>query len=142
MIILDTDIVSLVQRRATPVRELLLARIDHELSLQPVVTTVITFEEQLRGWLKLLSETRTVGKEIAVYARLNQLLDDYRKLQTLDFDDAAAVEFQRLRKMKMRMCTMDLKIGACAISQGAILWSRNLVDFSRIPGLNVVNPLA
>lgn len=142
MIILDTDVVSLIQRRDTPTRELLLAKIDRELAMHPVVTTVITFEEQVRGWFKLLADAKTLAKEIDVYSRLSHLLDDYRRLRTLNFDDAAAAELQRLRKMKLRTGTMDLKIAACALSRDAILWSRNLLDFQRIPGLKVLDPLA
>ena len=34
---------------------------------------------------------------------------------------------------------MDLKIAAIALSHAALLLSRNLVDFTRVPGLRVEN---
>ena len=36
-----------------------------------------------------------------------------------------------------RVATMDLRIAAIVLSQGATLLSRNMVDFGKIPGLKV-----
>jgi tRNA(fMet)-specific endonuclease VapC len=39
--------------------------------------------------------------------------------------------------MKIRIGTMDLRIAAIALTHGATLLSRNLVDFKRVPELEV-----
>jgi tRNA(fMet)-specific endonuclease VapC len=57
--------------------------------------------------------------------------------EVLEFDDQAAMEFQRLRKLVAQVGTMDLKIAAIVLTQGAKLLSRNLVDFRKIPNLDV-----
>ena len=38
-----------------------------------------------------------------------------------------------------RIGTLDLKIAAIAISHDALLLTRNLVDFAKVPGLRVEN---
>jgi tRNA(fMet)-specific endonuclease VapC len=52
----------------------------------------------------------------------------------LDFDQAAIEELKRLQKQRIRIGTMDLKIAAIALAQNATLLSRNLKDFSQVPG--------
>ena len=58
MILLDTDHLSLLQVRDTPAAFALQARLE-ALSPDEVVTTVITMEEQMRGWLALIH--RVIG---------------------------------------------------------------------------------
>jgi tRNA(fMet)-specific endonuclease VapC len=55
----------------------------------------------------------------------------------LGFDEAAAMVFQRLRRSRLRIGTMDLKIAAIVLARDATLLSRNLDDFSQIPDLRV-----
>jgi tRNA(fMet)-specific endonuclease VapC len=45
--------------------------------------------------------------------------------------------FQRLRRSRLRIGTMDLKIAAIVLARDATLLSRNLSDFSQIPDLHV-----
>lgn len=138
MIILDTDLVSLIQRNQSPGG--LLDRIDREKCVQPVVTSIITYEEQVRGWFHVLSQARTMKMQIDAYHRLNRNIDDYRKLQIADFDESAAIEFQRLKSLRIRIGTMDLKIAAIALANHATLWTRNLRDFKQVPDLTAVDP--
>jgi len=65
------------------------------------------------------------------------MLDHYRAIQVLDFDELAATEFERLQKLRLRIGTMDLKIASIALAHNATLLSRNLKDFSKVPGLQV-----
>jgi tRNA(fMet)-specific endonuclease VapC len=45
----------------------------------------------------------------------------------------------RLRRLRIRIGTQDLKIAAIALSRDALLLSANLRDFQRVPGLRVEN---
>jgi tRNA(fMet)-specific endonuclease VapC len=56
MVILDTDHMSVLERREQPAVEHLLTRLA-ELAPPDVMTTVISYEEQMRGWLAYLSHT-------------------------------------------------------------------------------------
>jgi tRNA(fMet)-specific endonuclease VapC len=64
-------------------------------------------------------------------------LDNYCRISVLVFDVPAAATFQQLRRMRLRIGTMDLKIAAIVLSREATLLSRNLIDFGRVPGLQV-----
>lgn len=55
------------------------------------------------------------------------------------FDEAAAEEFDRLRKQRIRIGTQDLKIASIALAQKALLLSANLRDYRRVPGIRVEN---
>jgi len=68
---------------------------------------------------------------------VNHNLQLYRKIQVLEFDERAATEFQRLRKLGIRVGTMDLKIASIVLATRAKLLSRNLKDFRQIPELDV-----
>jgi tRNA(fMet)-specific endonuclease VapC len=100
-------------------------------------TTIISFEEQMRGWLAYGARSRSAEAQVRAYSKLHGMLDDFLVRPILDFDAAAAAEYQRLAKAKLRIGTMDLKIAAIALAQDALLVSRNLVDFQRVPKLRV-----
>ena len=102
-------------------------------------TTIITFEEQTRGWLATTARAQTKPRayQIDAYARLLAHLENYGTRQVLPFDEQAADEFEALRRSKIRVGTMDLRIAAIVLARGATLLSRNLVDFRRVPRLDV-----
>jgi tRNA(fMet)-specific endonuclease VapC len=135
MVVLDTDHLSMLERDQ-PGGGALQARLA-SLSPTEVVTTIISYEEQMRGWMAYLARTRAVAHQVEAYRRLVQHLDNYRRIPVLAFDEAAAVVFQRLRRTRLRIGTMDLKIAAIVLSRDATLLSRNLADFRQVPGLRV-----
>ena len=136
MIILDTDCLSLFDREKS-LESSVLRRNLAEFSPDDIVTTIITFEEQMRGWLTYLSKCKNIEQQLFAYERLNRFLDNFRKISVLGFDEKAAEVFQDVKHQKIRVGTMDLKIAAIAISNNAILVSRNLADFEQVPNLAV-----
>lgn len=102
-----------------------------------VATTIVSYEEQTRGWLGYMSAARSMAAQIEAYRRLKTHLVNYGRILVLDFDERAAVEFQRLRGLRIRIGTMDLRIAAIVLTNDATLLSRNLVDFRKVPGLRV-----
>jgi tRNA(fMet)-specific endonuclease VapC len=135
MYILDTDHISLLEHVSySPEAQRLRFRLA---GLQPEerITTIITFEEQVRGWMTYLAQKRSLPHQVAAYRRLKGVLDRYLKLTVLEFDEAAAAEFERLQRLRIRIGTMDLKIAAIALAHDATVLTRNSKDFSRVPGL-------
>ncbi len=65
------------------------------------------------------------------------MLDRYLEINVLEFDEAAAVEFRRLKQSRVRIGTMDLKIAAIALANNATVLTRNSRDFTRVPGLRI-----
>jgi len=102
-----------------------------------VATTVISYEEQTRGWLARIALLRTADRQVAAYRELKRQLLNYCVIPVADFDERAAAEFARLRRAGIRIGTMDLKIAAVALANGATLLSRNRSDFARVPSLSV-----
>lgn len=136
MFILDTDHMSVLERREQPAVRNLLTRLA-ELPPSEVMTTVVSYEEQMRGWMAYIARARSMAQQITAYGRLLAHLDNYRRTPVLGFDEAAATVFQGLRRSRLRIGTMDLKIAAIVLSRDAALLSRNLRDFSQIPDLHV-----
>lgn len=135
MLVLDTDHMSLLEwggEGSAALRERLA-----DVSPDEVATTIISYEEQMRGWMAYLARAIAVDQQVKAYQRLRRHLDNYRQIAVLDFDRLAASELQRLKRARIRIGTMDLKIAAIVLSRDATLLSRNLVDFRRVPGLNV-----
>ena len=141
MIALDSDHLSILQHPESPQFERLVNSLEKSTD-SDVVTTVISLEEQMRGWLAAINRTRDVQDQTQYYLRLASLADFYSHWNILPFHDQAAQQFAVFRKERIRIGTMDLKIAAIAISHGATLLSANLRDFEQVPGLHVENWLS
>ncbi len=133
MYILDTDHLSLIQRNGQEGKRILikLATIEDT----EIAVTVITYEEQVRGRLSVLSRAKTLDEQVFAYQGLQQLEMDYRSIVIIPFSRAAALEYQRLRKAYPRVGNMDLKIAAISLTNNATLLTRNVSDFGKIIGL-------
>jgi tRNA(fMet)-specific endonuclease VapC len=135
-VILDSDMLSILQRRSEPA----CGRLERRLGQLPdneVFTTIVSFQEQMRGWLAALHKARTDKRLLLAYAELHSMLRDFRHLNILPFDGASQTEFKRLRRQKIRVGTMDLRIASITMTTQSTLLSRNLRDFERVPGLKV-----
>jgi tRNA(fMet)-specific endonuclease VapC len=133
MYILDTDHLSVIDRGGVKAQHLLqrLASIDPT----QVATSIISYEEQMRGWLSYTAKAQTVDKQVEAYKELKQQLTNYCTIPVIEFDEQAAQEFQRLKKLYPRLGTMDLKIASVVLVNQAVLLTRNSSDFGRITGL-------
>lgn len=134
MIVLDTDCLSLLERERSLEASKLLATLDRHRA-EEICTTIITFEEQMRGWLSFIARCKDLGEQMAGYERLHRFLESCRNTPVLDFDEKATEVFAELKNKKIRIGTMDLKIASIVISNKAILVTRNLSDFEQVPGL-------
>jgi tRNA(fMet)-specific endonuclease VapC len=138
MVVLDTDHLTLAERRESAASQILQARLDR-LDTGSRATTIVTYEEQTRGWMAYAARAKTVAHEIQAYAKLKTHLLSFRNIVVLDFDERAGIEYQRLRQSRIRVGAMDLKIAAIVLAHGATLLSKNLVDFRKVPGLKVAD---
>lgn len=136
MYVLDTDHMSALEWGSGTAGQRLIARLD-KLPIGEAATTIITFEEQTRGWLSVLAQARSLDEQVEAYRRLKRLLLNYLKIDVLEFDALAAAEFERLKQSRVRIGAMDLKIAAIALARGATVLTRNLRDFGKVPSLKV-----
>lgn len=128
--VLDTDHVSLFQGQHPLVRQRF-----NEIATEEVAVTVITAEEQMRGWLNAIRRAAKPERTVWAYAGLREALDYFNGVKLLDFDRAASVCYEDLVRQRIRIGTRDLRIAAIVLSLNGILVTRNRRDFERVPGL-------
>ncbi len=68
-VILDTDHLSVLQWQEQPACERLLARLD-QLPADDIATTIISFQEQVEGWLAYLKRARKPADVVRAYDKL------------------------------------------------------------------------
>jgi tRNA(fMet)-specific endonuclease VapC len=136
MRILDTDHLTVLEWANSPAALTLQSKMA-SVSADELGTTVVNFEEQMRGWMSFLSKAKKMADQIEGYRRLKRRLELYCSVSLLPFDERAAVTFQTLRKEHRRIGVMDLKVAAVALANDATLLTCNLRDFQQIPGLKV-----
>jgi tRNA(fMet)-specific endonuclease VapC len=137
--ILDTDILSLLGHKDSPEAPRIRRRIVELPAEHSVVTTVINYEEQMRGWMASLSRAKTSKSEIQIYARLLQHLSTFRRMTVLAYDEVAASIAEQFQRQRVPIGTMDLKIASIVIASDAALVTRNTADFRKVPGLRIEN---
>ncbi len=135
MVLLDTDHMSLLQRGGAEGQ-----RVRQRLRATPqddVATTIVSYEEQMRGWLARLARITTQERQVFDYSELKKLLQSYCSFAIVDYDAEASAEFQRLFALKLQVGTMDMKIAAITLANSATLLTRNTTHFGRIAGLRI-----
>lgn len=135
MYIFDTDHLSVLERGGPKSKRLLLRLASA--SSSEVATSIVSYEEQVRGWLSYIAKAQTIEAQVEAYKELRQQLATYCTIPIIDFDNQAANEFQRLKKLYPRLGTMDLKIASIALVNYAVLLTRNSSDFRVITGLQI-----
>ena len=135
MKVLDTDTLTLLLQGHPAV----VAR--RRLETEDVVIGVATRIEVLRGRFDTLMKAATGEELVRGYRRLEQAERDLAAFAVLPVDAAVAAEFDRLRQHRglRKIGRGDLLIAAVAVANRAVLASRNLKDFQRVPGLRVEN---
>mgnify|MGYP001576639982 CR=1 FL=1 len=131
--ILDTDTVSLHQRGNAKIDYNILMHLIHN----DVAATVITFQEQWNGWLAQLRRVKSSDLAAEVYRQMTALIPYFGMFRLVTFDKPAMDQFDALKKLKLGVGSMDLRIAAIALEHGAIVVTRNKVDFQRVPNLTI-----
>jgi tRNA(fMet)-specific endonuclease VapC len=131
--ILDTDYITLLQRNHPHV----ITRLA-QLPPENVAVTIISATEQMQGRLAQINRAKTALEVINAFARFQEALRFYLTLPVLPYDEAAAIEFARLREIhKNHPGTQDLRIASIVLSRKALLVTRNRRDFEMISGLSI-----
>ena len=133
MILLDTDHLSVLQIPSSERRTRMLAR----LALagdEDIGTTIISVEEQTKGWLAAIARERQARRQVRAY---RELFGFFHLFHIAQFDEQAADLFDSFASL--RVGTMDRKIAAIAIVNDALLLTANRRDYEKIPGLRFEN---
>lgn len=136
MILLDTDHLTQLTYPMNPRCQALMKRMEESTDRQ-IGTTIISVEEQWRGWFAVVARFREVRRQVKAYEELVELHTFLSGWTIIPFDDAAADRFEQLRANGVRIGSMDLKIASIAFVHGALVLSANLGDFQKVPHLRV-----
>jgi tRNA(fMet)-specific endonuclease VapC len=132
--LLDTDHISLLQRRSGIVYATLLLRISQN-PLTDFALSMVSFHEQVLGAHDFINRAQSNEELRRGYVMLGQVLEGFSVATVLPFDESAIALFDQLRAQRIRISTMDLRIASIALSRGLILLTRNVRDFEKVPNL-------
>jgi tRNA(fMet)-specific endonuclease VapC len=135
-VILDTNTISLL-REGEPLKSGRLVQRMRQISKPEIWTTVISYQEQLKGWLAAIHRARNDRQLLWAFAALQNTLTTFSRLPVMPFDEAALAVFHQLQSQRLKVGTNDLRIAAIALARGATVVTQNLRDFQRVPGLIV-----
>lgn len=136
MFVLDTDVLTLVDRHGAGRSQRLIDRLD-ETDPDLLAATIISYEEQTRGWMAYLAQARSTSEQIRAYTRLERHLASWKRMRVFGFDEKCATIADNLRRRQRRLGIMDLRIAAIVIANGATLVTSNVRDFAMIDDLRV-----
>lgn len=139
MIFLDSDHLTAVKFKGSPRARRLSERLGLASAEGPVGTTIVNVEESMRGWMASIAKERQIERQISAYRELGELFTFFSGFHIALIDEVVADTFKQLKVSKLRIGTMDLKIGAIAIAHDALLLTANRRDFEQIPGLRFEN---
>jgi tRNA(fMet)-specific endonuclease VapC len=135
VIVLDTDHVSVLKYKGSDRYNRLVARL--AVVDEPWGPSVISVEEQMRGWLATIAKEQKAGRQVGPYRELAALFHFFEPFRIIPFDEAAAARFDGLTKVRAR--ASDKKIAAVALANDALLLTANRQDFEKVPGLRFEN---
>lgn len=130
LFVLDTDVLSLLRKGHSKVAERVRATPKTDLAV-----TIITIEEQISGWYRKLRQAKSVQEVAAAYGRLTETIRFLSRVPILTYDESSIDRARQLQSLRLNVRKLDVSIAAIALEHGAIVVTRNLRDFGRIPGL-------
>lgn len=100
-------------------------------------TTIISFEEQVRGWLDALNRLKKEGGLMNAYRELEGMRQMYGRFAVWQFNYQADHVHQSMIKANVKTGTQDMLIAAIALANNAVVLTRNRKDFAKVPGLAI-----
>ena len=137
--LLDTDTVSnyLNKRRGNAQLRLKI----EQAAPETLHTSIITFEEIVKGILNLLNQARrpprNAVKIVEYYTLLQSLTHDLGYFQMLPYDTPAEAIYQNIPASIRQQHPQDSHIAAIALANDFTLITSNTRHFSRIPNLRI-----
>lgn len=134
--LLDTDHISVLQKQTGPEYAALKARIA-QVSRSDIAFCIVSFHEQALGCNTYISQAKTLLDVVRGYRMFDRVLSAFAAAIVLPFDSNASQVFDGLTAARVRIATMDMRIASIARSNGVTLVTRNVRDFTKVPGLLV-----
>src|SRR5258708_25671006 len=135
MVVLDTNHICVLERRGANASHLI-DRVS-TIPISDIRVTVISYEEQIRGWMAAIAAAKRSDEQVKLYGRLLVQPENYCNLSILPFTHDAADKYEALRKQHRRVSAPHLRIAAITLVNDAILLTQNERDFRNISVLKV-----
>jgi tRNA(fMet)-specific endonuclease VapC len=95
--------------------------------------TAVTIEEQIGGWYSAIRVAHAPHQIEDAYVRLTASVRELSGWDVLPSSASAVQRYQSLLRLKLNVGGNDLRIAVIAIEFGAVVVTRNLRDFRRVP---------
>jgi tRNA(fMet)-specific endonuclease VapC len=136
LFILDTDTLTFYQHGNAVVYA---AVQDARKNGHTLALTVVTVEEQAKGWFKAFNSAQTHPRLAALSHLFAQATESWANFSILPQTEASLNRFDALVARKLNVGKMDLRIASVALELGAIVVTHNTRDFARVPGLLIAD---
>jgi tRNA(fMet)-specific endonuclease VapC len=130
--LLDTDTLSLLERGNESIRERIAT-----VPPKQIFVSIITVQEQVEGRLAQIKKAKTVAEQTQAYFLFSNTVRILQTVNLLDYTENVIQKFESLEKMKLNIGKMDMRIGAIALENNAIVATCNQRDYARIPNLSI-----
>jgi tRNA(fMet)-specific endonuclease VapC len=134
--LLDTDHLSILQRQ-TGLKYDNLSRKMANYPLSDFFISIVTLQEQMLGCHAFINRARHPTQVIKGYEIMTKLVNDFKKLPLLSFEQGAANWFDQIQSQNLRLAKMDARIAAITLANGLILLTCNRQDFCKVPNLSL-----
>jgi tRNA(fMet)-specific endonuclease VapC len=108
-----------------------------------VAITVVTVQELFNGWVGRLNNPAQATKITQLYTKLWETTEFIKVITVLNFDKNVEDCYQILRQSSKNLAKnkieKDLRIASIALTQNAMVVTRNYKDFFKIPNLKIEN---
>ena len=135
-VLLDTDHLSVLQWEEQPACSRLLDRL-RRLAPDDIATSIVSFQEQIKGWQAYLIQVGKPDQIVLAYFKLETIWRWFLKMNVSSFSSEAQTRFTELKRGCPRISTLDLRIASISLATESTLLSRNMRDFRQVRGLTV-----
>ena len=134
--LLDTDHLSILQRQSGQDYVKLSNRMaDYDVSDFGI--SIVTFHEQMLGSHAYINRARNPNQVVKGYEIMMRLVNDFKTLTVVPFDEGAGITFTQLQQQKIQLAKMDARIASIALFRKLTLLTRNHRDFNKVKGLSI-----
>ena len=100
-----------------------------------LAVSIITIDEVHSGWIGAGRKAKTPDQVGRAYDQLTEAIIEFSKWTILSFSAGAVRRYATIKSLKLNVGGNDSKIAAIALELGAVVVTRNVRDFGRVPGL-------
>ncbi|MEL7078870.1 MAG: type II toxin-antitoxin system VapC family toxin [Cyanobacteria bacterium J06582_2] len=108
-----------------------------------VAITVITVQELFNGWNGKINDPKQADRLSYLYTKLWKTTNFFKSITVLNFDSDAENCYSMLKQnhksLAKKRIAKDIRIASIALTQNAIVVTRNEKDFSQVPNLRIEN---